>query len=331
MAVKIIGTGSYLPKKVADNNFLSTIVDTDDEWIRQRTGIKERHLSNGKEGTTYMATHAAEAALENAGIGADELDMIIVATVSADTYVPSTSCSVQGAIGAIRATCFDINAACSGFLFALNTAYAYIEMGMARTVLIAGSETLSREVDWSDRGSCILFGDGSGAAIVQRDDSDVGGLIASVTGSDGSQGEVLTCKGRGIQNPFHNSKRKKDYIRMDGQAVFRFAVTMVPRCIKQILKKTDTDPEDIKYFILHQANVRILEVIAKRLKTDIDKFPMLDHTILVEFQEKGSDGLIYRTQDVCVERADRFDPTMSFVPKRWAYAIDLAQCKKVEG
>ena len=144
MSVRIIGTGSYLPKKVADNNFLSTIVDTDDEWIRQRTGIKERHLSNGKEGTTYMAAHAAEAALENAGIGADELDMIIVATVSADTYVPSTSCSVQGAIGAIRATCFDINAACSGFLFALNTAYAYIEMGMAKTVLVAGAETLSQ-------------------------------------------------------------------------------------------------------------------------------------------------------------------------------------------
>ena len=245
MSVRIIGTGSYLPKKVADNNFLSTIVDTDDEWIRQRTGIKERHLSNGKEGTTYMAAHAAEAALENAGIGADELDMIIVATVSADTYVPSTSCSVQGAIGAIRATCFDISA-----------------------------ETLSREVDWSDRGSCILFGDGSGAAIVQKDDSNVGGLIASVTGSDGTQGDVLTCKGRGIQNPFHNSKRKKDYIRMDGQAVFRFAVTMVPRCVKQILKKTETDVDDIKFFVLHQANVRILELIAKRLKVDIDKFPM---------------------------------------------------------
>ena len=274
MSVRIIGTGSYLPKKVADNNFLSTIVDTDDEWIRQRTGIKERHLSNGKEGTTYMAAHAAEAALENAGIGADELDMIIVATVSADTYVPSTSCSVQGAIGAIRATCFDINAACSGFLFALNTAYAYIEMGMAKTVLVAGAETLSREVDWSDRGSCILFGDGSGAAIVQKDDSNVGGLIASVTGSDGTQGDVLTCKGRGIQNPFHNSKRKKDYIRMDGQAVFRFAVTMVPRCVKQILKKTETDVDDIKFFVLHQANVRILELIAKRLKVDIDKFPM---------------------------------------------------------
>lgn len=273
MAIRIIGTGSYLPKKVADNHFLSTIVDTDDEWIRQRTGIKERHLSNGKEGPTYMATHAAEAALENAGITADELDMIIVATVSADTYVPSTSCQVQGAIGAIRATCFDLNAACSGFLFAMNTAYAYIEMGMAKTILIIGAETLSREVDWSDRSSCILFGDGAGAAIMRQEEGK-GGLIASVTGSDGSQGDVLTCKGRGIQNPFHQSKRKKDYLRMEGQAVFRFAVTMVPRCIKQILKKTGYDTEDIKFFVLHQANVRILELIAKRLKVDIDKFPM---------------------------------------------------------
>ena len=302
MAVRIIGTGSYLPKKIADNNFLSTIVDTDDEWIQQRTGIKERHLSNGKEGTTYMATRAAEEALEDAGIEAQEIDMIIVATVSADTYVPSTSCSVQGAIGAILSTCFDINAACSGFLFALNTAYAYLEIGMAKTILIAGAETLSREVDWSDRGSCILFGDGAGAAVVRKEEGDEGGLLASVTGSDGSQGDVLTCKGRGIQNPFHNSKRKKDYLRMDGQAVFRFAVTTVPRCIKQILKKTQTDSEDIKYFILHQANIRILELIAKRLKVDMEKFPMnLDRygntssaSIPILLDELNRNGLLER-------------------------------------
>ena len=302
MAIRIIGTGSYLPAKVADNQFLSTIVDTDDEWITQRTGIKERHLSNGREeGTAYMASQAALSALENAGVSAEELDMIIVATVSADTYVPSTSCSVQGAIGAIRATCFDINAACSGFLFALNTAYAYIEMGMARTVLIAGAETLSREVDWSDRSSCILFGDGAGAAVIRQEEGE-GGLIASVTGSDGSQGDVLTCKGRGIQNPFHNSRRKKDYLKMEGQAVFRFAVTTVPRCIRQILKKTELEPEDIKYFILHQANVRILEVIAKRLKVDIEKFPMnLDRygntssaSIPILLDELNREGLLQR-------------------------------------
>ena len=145
MAIKIIGTGSYLPENVADNHFLSTIVDTNDEWISQRTGIKERRLSSGsKEGTTYMATQAARNAMEDAGVTAEEIDLIIVATASADTYVPNTSCQVQGEIGAIRATCFDLNAACSGFLFALNTADAYLETGMAKTVLVIGSETLSR-------------------------------------------------------------------------------------------------------------------------------------------------------------------------------------------
>lgn len=277
MAVKIIGTGSYLPKNVADNHFLSTIVDTNDEWISQRTGIKERRLSNGKEGTSYMAIEAAKRALDNAGVMAEELDLIIVATVSADTYVPSTSCQVQGEIGAIRATCFDLNAACSGFLFSMNTANAYLEMGMAKTALIIGAETLSREVDWSDRSTCILFGDGAGAAVLRKEEGE-GGILASVTGSDGSQGDVLTCKGRGIQNPFHKSRRKKDYIQMQGQAVFRFAVTTVPKYIKQILKKTGNQPEDIKFFVLHQANRRILELIAKRLKVDMDKIPMnLDH------------------------------------------------------
>lgn len=278
MAVKIIGTGSYVPQNVADNHFLSTIVDTDDEWISQRTGIKERHLSSGsKEGTSFMAIEAARAALENAGITAEELDLIIVATVSADTYVPSTSCQVQGEIGAIRATCFDLNAACSGFLFSMNTANAYLEMGMAKTALIIGAETLSREVDWSDRSTCILFGDGAGAAVLKKVDGE-GGILASVTGSDGSQGNVLTCKGRGIQNPFYKSRRKKDYIQMEGQAVFRFAVTTVPKYIRQILKKTGIEADEIKYYILHQANRRILELIAKRLKVDMDKIPMnLDH------------------------------------------------------
>lgn len=278
MAVKIIGTGSYVPKNVADNHFLSTIVDTDDEWISQRTGIKERHLSSGsKEGTSFMATAAARAALENAEVEPEKLDLIIVATASADTYVPSTSCQVQGEIGAIRATCFDLNAACSGFLFALNTANAYLEMGMAKTAIVIGSETLSREVDWSDRSTCILFGDGAGAAVLHRVEGE-GGILASVTGSDGSQGDVLTCRGRGIQNPFHKSRRKKDYIQMQGNAVFRFAVTTVPKYIKQILKKTGLEADDVKYYVLHQANRRILELIAKRLNVSMDKIPMnLDH------------------------------------------------------
>lgn len=274
MAVKIIGTGSYVPENVADNQFLSTIVDTDDEWISQRTGIKERHLSGGsKEGTTFMAIRAAYAALEDAGISAEELDLIIVATASADTYVPSTACQVQGETGAIRATCFDLNAACSGFLFALNTVNAYLETGMAKTALVVGAETLSREVDWSDRSTCILFGDGAGAAVVKNVEGE-GGIVASVSGSDGTQGDVLTCRGRGIQNPFYKSKRKKDYIQMNGQSVFRFAVTTVPKYIKQVLRRTGTEPDDVKFYVLHQANRRILELIAKRLKVDMDKIPM---------------------------------------------------------
>lgn len=274
MAVKIIGTGSYVPENVADNQFLSTIVDTDDEWISQRTGIKERHLSGGsKEGTTFMAIRAAHAALEDAGISAEELDLIIVATASADTYVPSTACQVQGETGAIRATCFDLNAACSGFLFALNTVNAYLETGMAKTALVVGAETLSREVDWSDRSTCILFGDGAGAAVVKNVEGE-GGIVASVSGSDGTQGDVLTCRGRGIQNPFYKSKRKKDYIQMNGQSVFRFAVTTVPKYIKQVLRRTGTEPDDVKFYVLHQANRRILELIAKRLKVDMDKIPM---------------------------------------------------------
>ncbi len=278
MAVNIIGTGSYVPKNVADNQLLSTIVDTDDEWIRQRTGIKERHLSSGsKEGTSFMAIEAAKAALEHADVSAEEMDLIIVATASADTYVPSTACQVQGELGAIRATCFDLNAACSGFLFALNTADAYLETGMAKTALIIGAETLSREVDWSDRSTCILFGDGAGAAVLRREEGE-GGILASVTGSDGSQGDVLTCKGRGIQNPFYKSRRKKDYIQMNGQSVFRFAVSTVPKYIKRVLKETGLEPDDIKYYILHQANRRILESIAKRLGVDMEKIPMnLDH------------------------------------------------------
>lgn len=160
MAIKIIGTGSYLPENVADNHFLSTIVDTNDEWISQRTGIKERRLSSGsKEGTTYMATQAAKNAMEDAGVTAEEIDLIIVATVSADTYVPNTSCQVQGEIGAIRATCFDLNAACSGFLFGLNTADAYLETGMAKTVLVIGAETC--RVKWTGltavRAFCLVM------------------------------------------------------------------------------------------------------------------------------------------------------------------------------
>ena len=275
MAVRIIGTGSYLPKKIADNNFLSTIVDTDDEWIQQRTGIKERHLSNGKEGTTYMATRAAEEALEDAGIEAQEIDMIIVATVSADTYVPSTSCSVQGAIGAIRATCFDINAACSGFVYALQTADAYIKSGFAKTALVIGAETLSKMVDWKDRSTCILFADGAGAAIVSDCEH---GILSSVTRSDGSKGMSLKCKDRSTRNFLNKKHEDKHYIQMIGPDIFKFAVRKVPACIDVLLERAGVTKEQVDHYVLHQANARILASVAHKMGIPIEKFPMnVDH------------------------------------------------------
>ena len=272
MTGRIIGTGSYVPERIVTNEELAEVVETSDEWIVTRTGIHERRIAE-TEGTSVLAARAAERALKNANVSAEEVDFILLATSSPDHCFPNGACEVQAAIGAVHAMAFDISAACSGFEIALSTAQAFIQAGVYRTGLIIGADCLSKLTDWSDRATCVLFGDGAGAVIMRQEEGK-GGLIASVTGSDGSQGDVLTCKGRGIQNPFHQSKRKKDYLRMEGQAVFRFAVTMVPRCIKQILKKTGYDTEDIKFFVLHQANVRILELIAKRLKVDIDKFPM---------------------------------------------------------
>ena len=276
--LQLLATGGALPGRVVTNEDLSRQVDTSDEWITTRTGIRQRYYCTESEDAATLAIAAARQALARSGLAANEIACCVAATLSAPTATPSVACRVQAALGLPEnRPAFDVNAACSGFLFALNTADAYLETGMAKTVLVIGSETLSREVDWSDRSTCILFGDGAGAAILRKVEGK-GGILASVTGSDGTQGEVLTCKGRGIQNPFYKSRRKKDYIQMNGQAVFRFAVTTVPKYIKQILKKTNTEADEIKYFVLHQANRRILELIAKRLKVDMDKIPMnLDH------------------------------------------------------
>ena len=276
--LQLLATGGALPSRVVTNEDLRRQVDTSDEWITTRTGIRQRYYCTENEDAATLAITAARQALTHSGLTANDIACCIVATLSAPTATPSVACRVQAALGLPEnRPAFDVNAACSGFLFALNTADAYLETGMAKTVLVIGSETLSREVDWSDRSTCILFGDGAGAAILRKVEGK-GGILASVTGSDGTQGEVLTCKGRGIQNPFYKSRRKKDYIQMNGQAVFRFAVTTVPKYIKQILKKTNTEADEIKYFVLHQANRRILELIAKRLKVDMDKIPMnLDH------------------------------------------------------
>ena len=269
MPARIIGTGSCLPMRTVSNRELEVWVDTTDEWIRERTGIEERHLAV-EETTTSMAVSAARAAMENAGIEAGEIDLIIVGTVSADMCFPSAACQVQSEIGAERAVAFDINAACAGFLFGLSIAEAYMQAGMAGTALIIGGETLSKIMDWQDRSTCVLFGDGAGAAIVRKEET---GILSLVQGSDGKSGTALTCRNRPVNNPLVKNDPALDYTYMDGRAVYRFAVKTVPCAIESALEKAGTDAGEIKYFLLHQANLRIIESVAKKIGQPMEKFP----------------------------------------------------------
>ncbi len=274
MSVKILGTGSFLPESVVTNDFLSTIMDTSDEWISSRTGIKARHLVK-KETTTQMSVEAAKNALLDAGIQAAELDLIIVGTITGDDITPSTACEVQAAIGAKAAVAFDVNAACSGFMFAMHSAYAYLQSGIYQNALIIGAETLSRIMDWNDRSTCVLFGDGAGAAVLG---AGQGGILGFEQGSDGVKGSVLACRARANSNPLVQENPETDYVHMDGQEVYKFAVTTVPASIERVLEKAQVGTEEIKYFLLHQANIRIIQSVAKRLHAPMEKFPIsLDH------------------------------------------------------
>ncbi len=275
MKTRIIGTGSCLPKTVVTNDDLSKIMDTSDEWISSRTGIKERHLAVD-ETTASMSIEAAKRAMENANVTAEEIDLIILGTVSADFVTPACACEVQAAIGAGHAVAFDINAACSGFMFALNIANAYIQSGIYRTALILGAETLSKVIDWEDRSTCVLFGDGAGAAVVRADETY--GLLAFDQGSDGTKGDVLACPGRTNNNPLIRTDQTLRYVHMDGQEVYKFAVTTVPASLQKTIEAAGLTPGDIDYFALHQANIRIIQSVSKRLHVSDDKFPIsLDH------------------------------------------------------
>lgn len=270
MRTRICGTGSALPKRVVTNEDLSKIMDTSDEWIRSRTGIAARHLAV-EETLTGLAARAAAQALEEAGIGAGELDMILAGTISADQLLPSFACELQRELGAARAVAFDINAACSGFLFALQTADVYIKSGQYRNILVVGGEILSKLLDWSDRSTCVLFGDGAGAAVVCPDEEC--GMLSSVQGSDGAKGGVLSCGGRRNNNPYVTNSTALSFVSMDGQEVYKFAVRTVPKAITEAVNRAGLTVEDIDLFVLHQANIRIIESVARRLKVPMEKFP----------------------------------------------------------
>ena len=298
MSTGIIGTGSYLPPNIIDNNELAKMVKTNDEWIREHTGIVERHIAMD-ETTSFMATEAALAAIENAGIDPKEIDLIVLATLSAERATPSMSCIVQDKVGAVNATCFDLNAACSGFVYALQTADAYIKAGMVKTALVIGAETLSKMVDWKDRSTCILFADGAGAAIVREQDH---GILSSITHSDGSKGMSLKCKERSTRNFLNKKSEDKHYIQMIGPDIFKFAVRKVPACIELLLERAGVIKEDVTYFVLHQANARIVESVSRKMEVPIEKFPMnIEHcgntssaSIPILLDEMNRDGMLKR-------------------------------------
>ena len=270
MTTRIIGTGSYTPERVVTNQELSEIVDTSDEWIRSRTGIRERRIA-ADETTSDMAAIAAARALEQSGVSPEDIDLILLGTSSPEYCFPNGACEVQAKLGAVNAVCYDISAACTGFVYALNTAHAFISAGIYKRALVIGADVMSKLTDWEDRSTCVLFGDGAGAAVVQADET---GLIGMNMSCDGKKGRVLTCTARSNGSFFTGNKPEMGYIYMDGQEVFKFAVKKVPECIETMLRDTDTSVEEIRYFVLHQANYRIIESIAKRLKADISRFPV---------------------------------------------------------
>ncbi|MCI8381006.1 MAG: ketoacyl-ACP synthase III [Lachnospiraceae bacterium] len=268
MSAVICGTGSYAPEYIMDNDRIAELVETNDDWIRERTGIRRRHIAR-TETTTFMAVEAAKGAVENAGISPEEIDLIITATLSSDVILPCTACEVQKEIGAKNAAAFDINAACSGFVIACNMAEAFFAAGQYRTALIVAAESLSKLTDWSDRNTCILFGDGAGAAVLKN---APGKHFLSVTHSDGEKGWTLTCKSRPAADA--EKSLREHFIDMNGQEIFKFAVRKVPELVKEVLQKNAVDQEEIAWYIMHQANSRILEAVAKRLGEPAMKFPM---------------------------------------------------------
>ena len=251
------------------NDDLSKIVETNDEWIRSRTGIRERRIAT-EDGTSDMGPRAAARAIEQAAILPEEIDLILLATSSPDSCFPNGACEVQAKLGAVNAACYDISAACTGFVFALSTAHAFISAGIYKTALVIGADVLSKLIDWTDRGTCVLFGDGAGAAVVRADETGILGLNMH---SNGEKGGVLTCGSRSNGNFLLGRKPELGYMTMDGQEVFKFAVKKVPECMNEVLRETGYTTQDIDHFVIHQANFRIIESIAKRLKVDVDKFP----------------------------------------------------------
>ncbi len=262
---KVIGTGSYLPEKILTNADLEKIVDTSDEWIKTRTGIKERHIVADNEAASDLVVNAARKAMEMASIDAKEIDTIVVGTISPDTPFPSTGCWVGTALGIEGVPAFDVSAACSGFLYALIVADSLIKAGTAKRVLVGGVEVLTRITNWNDRTTCVLFGDGAGVVILEESDDD-SGILSSYWGADGSLGDLLIQQAGGSRMPASHETVDKNLhtIYMKGNEVFKHAVRMMALAAEKALERANVKPDEISLFIPHQANIRIIEATIKR-------------------------------------------------------------------
>lgn len=270
--VRIIGVGSYVPPKVVTNDDLSKIVDTNHEWILDRTGICERRVSEGED-TSSMAYKASIDAMKKADINGEDLDLIIVATITPDSFSPSVACMLQKMIGAKNATAFDISAACTGFIYSLEVAENLIKGGKYKRALVVGAETLSKIVDWADRSTCILFGDGAGACVIEESKESDSKIINTYSMSDGEKWSALTTGANDVKSPFSKQENiKNKHIQMNGREVFKFATSVMVDSVKKVLEDTDYNLEDIDYVVPHQANLRIIDYAAKKLSIQREKF-----------------------------------------------------------
>ena len=270
----ITATGSCVPEKVLSNADLEHMVDTTDEWIATPTGIRERRIAENGETTASLSLVASRQVLERAGMEAEELDLIICATITPEMVCPATACFVQEGLGANGCGAFDLAAACSGFTYAMATGAAFIATGQNNNVLVIGAETLSRITDYTDRGSCILFGDGAGAVLLQAKEDTDDGLIYSTSHADGASWETISCQAPGSRYPINNNldDPKKYYLNVKGRETYQTAVRTIVDMIEQVYRTCNVNTEDVGLIIPHQSNVRIVESVAKRLNLDVDKF-----------------------------------------------------------
>jgi len=271
--VRIIGTGFYVPEKVLTNFDLEKMVDTSDEWIRTHTGIRERRIAAEEQATSDLATIASQQALNNGRIAVQEIDLIIVATLSPDMLFPSTACLVQKNIGAVNAVAFDLEDACSGFIYGLSIAQQYLQNGTYKTALVIGAEIFSRFLDWQDRNTCVLFGDGAGAVVLKKEVEDGSGILSTYLGADGSGADLLRLPAGGSRlPPSHETiNRQLHYLKMNGREVYKFATKSMVETVMKGLSKIGLSTRNIDLLIPHQANIRILECVAQKLGLPMEK------------------------------------------------------------